>query len=160
MRYDIETVLAGAVTALLGSLVPKDIACLPTETKTANCLIVDFTDPMSIDEANRIVALVPSAETGVEIGSEFTARIEVLVKSRWAKPTMAADYSAHNARVKSVRDKLMPVDLATRLDAKMPSGAKLDFASKRRSFSTRVYDNGWITSETAFTVNGHFTTEE
>ena len=159
MRYDIETVLAGAVKDLLASLVPKEIACLPTEAKTANCLIVDFTDPMSIDEANRIVAIVPSAETGAEIGCEFTARIEVLVKSRWAKPSMTADYAAHNARVKSVRDKLMTEDLAARLDGQMPTGAKLNFASKRRAFSTRVYDNGWMTSETAFTVNGHFTTE-
>lgn len=156
MRYDIEIVVSGALVALLGDLMDESIACLPGEAQTAPCLIVGFNDPMSIDDANRITVMVPTAETNVEDASQFLARVEVVAKSQWTKATLKKDYDAHNARVTELRDKLSATDLADRMAAKMPAGSSLEFVSPKRSYSTKVYDNGWIVSEAAFNLNGHF----
>jgi hypothetical protein len=147
MRWDVEQAAASVIAAYLqGSVAPTTSGPSP---------IVTYFDPMSVDEANRIVIFVPSGETMLECAGDGTLAIEVGIKSRWLQPTVNADFAAHWSRVKDVRDSLFPSDLATRLNnaaaAMNPAmtGFVVNFIKPVRAFHTRVMD-GWLYSETSF----------
>jgi len=80
-----------------------DQPTLAANPALSNCPVVTFIDPMSIDDANRIVVMSPDATTMVESPGNCEVTIEVGIKSQWAQPSMAADYAAHFQRVNVVR---------------------------------------------------------
>ena len=155
MRYDVETALSGLLVAYLGDLMDPALACVPPAT-TAPCLIVDFTDPMSIDEANRIIVQVPTAKTTARMAGTWSARANVIARSRWTQATLKRDYAAHAERVNELRDKLCPADMVDRMAAYQPPGMTIVSVDPAREYSTRVFTNFWIESEAGFTVGGSF----
>lgn len=99
---NIEAILANAIKTYFES---GEVVAAET---LAECPPVTFFDPMSLDEAHRCVIQVPSAQSSSEFGAgNFEAEVEIVVKSRWAQPTMTADWEAHNARVKAYRDAML-----------------------------------------------------
>lgn len=150
MRYDAEIVVSQAVVDYLRSIVDLDIQAVSP--------VVTFFDPMSVDEANRVVVFAPAGETNVEAAGHFGLEVECGLKSRWAQPSVAEDFQGHFERVNEVRDKICPADLLDRINAQMPSGAALDFVNPGRTFTTAIRQ-GWIYSESRFRVSGFFKTE-
>jgi len=124
----------------------------------ATCPAVSFFDPMSIDEANRIVVDVPSVETNPASPGNIIVRADCVIKSQWAQPTYAADRAAHFERVNEVRDKLMPSDLRTRLALFAPDGIGIEYVQPRRQFSTTLRE-GWIVSDLNLTVQCYLTAQ-
>ncbi|MGN6552528.1 MAG: hypothetical protein ACTHLW_02185 [Verrucomicrobiota bacterium] len=151
MRYDAEIVLSSAVAAYLSSILSK-------ETKD-RWPAVTFFDPMSVENADRIVVMVPSAMTMAEQPGKFVASVECVIKTEWKQATLAKNFQDHFACINETRDKLCPPDLMDRLNAVIEPGAELDFVQPARKFST-IVRTGWIASETVFEVDGFFKTEE
>jgi hypothetical protein len=152
MRFDVEIATAELVAAYLKGAVDEEV--LPSDA----CPVVTFFDPMSVDEADRVVVMVPSADTSTESPGNFNANVECGIKTQWKQKTLAADFGKHFARVKEVRDKLFPSDLIDQLIAASPNGLGVDFVQPRRQFITRISE-GWIYSETAFQINCFAKTE-
>ncbi|MDE2106984.1 MAG: hypothetical protein KGL39_57790 [Patescibacteria group bacterium] len=123
--------------------------------------VVTFWDPMSIDEANRFIVMIESAEMQPESPANFKAKGVVTTKSRWAQKTIAADFKSHFDRVNWVRDPLMSPtladDLTTQLNAS-GGGVVVDFFQPKRQFATEKTLEGWVYSDTFFELNGFFTT--
>jgi len=156
-RYDIEWALAPVVAAYLsGKISPQIQAVSP---------VITFFDPMAVDEANRIIVEIPNSETMKELTGNFSGVCNVTVKSRWAKPSVAADFKAHYDRVNWTRDSLMSPTLVADLNVSALSlsaaagqssvGFTLDFVKPVLKFKTDVRE-GWIYSEATFDVTGFF----
>lgn len=156
-RYDIEWALAPVVASYLqGKLDPAIVAASP---------VITFFDPMAVDEASRIIVEIPQCQTMKELQGNFNGSCNVTVKSRWTKPTVAADFPAHYNRTNFTRDALMSAMLAADLNsaaavlaaaAGQPSvGFNLDFVQPVFTFKTDVRE-GWIYSEASFKFNGYF----
>jgi hypothetical protein len=156
-RYDIEWALAPAVAAYLGGKISPDIQSVSP--------VITFFDPMAVDEANRIIVEIPQAKTMKEARGNFSGTCKVTVKSRWAKPTVKTDFSAHFDRTNWTRDALMSPTLATDVQAAAlvlataagqgSTGFNFDFQQPEISFQTDVRE-GWIYSEASFGFNGYF----
>jgi hypothetical protein len=143
MRYDSETAAAQMVADyLLAVLDPSTVAASP---------VVTFYDPMSIDEANRIVVMVPSVDTDPACPGNLSVTLECVVKSQWAQPTISTDRDSHFEKVNDVRDKLMAADMPTRLAAYEPAGLGVSYVQPRRQFSTRIME-GWYVSESGLRI--------
>jgi hypothetical protein len=158
-RYDFEMPLAQGIADYLADECNPSIVCAPPAAgaaATADCLIVPFMDPMSIDDANRVVVEVPFGSTPAEYGVEFEAQAAITVKSQWTQKTLAADMAAHFARVNEVRDKFFSATLAPDVDAMIPDGIMVDFAQQKRNFKTTIFNNGFVTSEADLVFNCHF----
>lgn len=152
MRFDVENALTQAVIDYLASVVSD-------ETKTG-APIVGFSDPMTYtDEGDRIVVMVPDADVDFAADGNFSAMVEVGVKTLLQQSKLAVSVNVHFARVNDVRDKLAPSDLDERVQAKAPVGMVLDFIGKKRHFMTSAKTDFWIYSATSFQVQGHFTTQ-
>jgi hypothetical protein len=156
-RYDIEWALAPAVAAYLqGKIDPAIQAVSP---------VITFFDPMAVDEANRIIVEIPQAKTMKEARGNFSGACKVTVKSRWSKPTVKADFSAHYDRTNWTRDSIISPTLVTDLNSSALSlataagqssaGFTLDFQQPEIVFQTDVRE-GWIYSEATFNFNGFF----
>lgn len=143
MSFSPEDAVAETVVAYLRAMVDPDIQAL--------CPVVSFMDPMSIDEAHRVVVEVPAVATNAASPGSMTATVECGVKSQWSQPTLAADKAAHFARVAEVRDKLMPASLAAALAEYAPAGTGINYAQPRRQFATRVA-TGWFYSSATLQI--------
>jgi hypothetical protein len=158
MRYDIENAAADVVVAYLRSVVDAAIQNVDDKDGNPQSIIVTFYDPMSVDEANRIVVRCPDGETMKESMANGGLSVEVGIKSQWKQPTIEADFEAHFARVAEVRDKLFPVDLIERLNAAAAAadppitGIGIDYVAQGRKLYTDVRE-GWLYSETGFQMN-------
>lgn len=146
MRYDAEM----AVAQMVADYLTANVASFDASV----CPIVTFFDPMSIDEANRVVVMVPSVSTDVAHPGSFVATVEVGIKSRWAQESVATDFENHFGRSNDVRDKLMVASPWTHLTA--PAGIGLHFVQPVRQFSTRITEDHWIYSDVTLTINGWF----
>lgn len=132
MRYDAEMTLAQTIADYL-----NDVVYDPFRAASP---IVTFFDPMSQDEANRIIVIVPSADTNVEDAATFMCEAEIGNKTILSQPTMQQDFADHYARVNAVRDKFYPTDLVSRLQAKAPDGFKINYVNPARKFVTQIGD--------------------
>lgn len=150
MRYDSETASGQMVAEYLAAVLdPSTVAASP---------VVTFYDPMSIDEANRIVVMVPSVDTDPASPGNLSITVEVVVKTQWTEPTVANDRAAHFERVNDVRDKLMAANMPTWLTVYEPAGLGLSYVQPRRRFSTRIME-GWFVSETSIQLQCFVTME-
>lgn len=152
MRWDLEIPMAAIVTNYLRAIVDTAIQ--------ADCMIVDFTDPMSLDAAHRVVIACTRGSTDADSPGNGEITVETTIKSLWAQATLQADFSAHFARVNEVRDKLMPSDLVDRLNAFAPSGLVIDYVQPKRDFDTSIKVDTWIVGTFNFVVNYHQTVTE
>lgn len=146
-RYDFEIAMSGVVVDYLVDRLDA--------TVTDKCPVVSFIDPMSIDEADRIIVLPPSGETIPESTGNFAGQVDVAVKTRWTQPTLADCMARHFNRLRAVRDKLFAPDIIAALDA-LGDGIGIDFVQPRKAFTTKVTTDNWIYSETNLTVNAFF----
>lgn len=158
MRYDIENAAAAVVVAYLRSIVDPAVHLVKGRGDEYFSIIVAFYDPMSVDEANRIIVQCPNGETMPESMANGSMTVEVGIKSQWTQKTIVADFAAHFARVAEVRDKLFPSDLIERLNAAAAAavppitGIGIDYVAQGRKLHTDVRED-WIYTETGFTMN-------
>lgn len=143
IRNDIEVIVADMVAAYLQ-------ATLAAETQ-ADCPVVSWHDPMSIDDANRVVVMVPQCVSAEENPGNYECTVEVGIKSQWSQPTVAADKESHFARVDAVRDALWTDTLVADLAAQS-TVVGVNFVSPRRNHTTKIVD-GFFYSETALTIH-------
>lgn len=149
IRNDIELVLADTVTAYLQ-------AVLSAETQ-AVCPVVSFHDPMSVDEADRIVVLVPQCVSEDYSLGNFECTMEIAVKTQWTQPNGSTNKATHFSRLDAVADALTTGSLIVDLQA-LSAEVGINHVSNKRARSTKIYDNGFIVSEIGLTVHA-FTTE-
>jgi hypothetical protein len=125
------------------------------------CPIVTFFDPMSVDPEDRVVIFVPTGETDSAIGGNFLAEVEIYQKTQWSQIELQQNFSTHYARLKELRDKLFPINLASRLAPFAPSGLAIDYVNQKKSFATKIVgdEGGFIDNRTMLTIQGHFTVE-
>ena len=93
----------------------------------------------------------------------FTALIDVGLKTLWTQATIAKDFKKHRERLNDVRDKLMPLDIITRLTPYLPCGMVVDFVQPKKQFETHVAESTqakWIYSGTKFEINGFFSSQD
>jgi hypothetical protein len=150
MRHDIEYALAETFKDYLtAKLDAADFVFWP---------IVTLYDPMAIDDANRVVCIVTDAELSEKQDGNFTAEIEIGVKTFWTQPDVATELAAHFDRVNQVRDVLSQSQeqFLTDLAAVAPAGMTITFANRRKKLSTAVNEANYYSTST-FTVHG-FTT--
>lgn len=121
-----------------------------TETQEA-CPVVEFSDPMSVDAADRIVVMVPSGESDEEWGGNGTFQLDIGIKTQWQQSDIDADFAKHRARIKEVRTILWDSDLQTSLETQSDGQIGVSFVHPKRGFKTQVYD-GWLYTETNLTV--------
>jgi hypothetical protein len=156
MRYDLEIPVAKLFADYLNAqcnISPGGVL------DTTLCSIVTFYDPMSIDEADRVIVTVPDAETYPEQGGNFDATVEIYQKTLWTQKTIQAAMTLHFLRVNEVRDKLFAPDIIARMVGIEPAGLVVNFVNPRMRFSTKTIgdDGGWIASETTLAVKGYQT---
>ena len=144
MRWDIEIAISQIVADFLTSVLDGDLL--------AACPAVTFFDPMSVDEANRIVVQIPDGETGADDPGTGAVMVNLVVKSQWKQAGGKEDMATHFDRVNKVRDQMMRADLKDQLNALAPSGVGIAFVQPKRSFHTTIRQ-GWTVSEDQIQVN-------
>ena len=145
-RYDFEFPVAEVLAQFLDANIDESI--------TENCPVVTFFDPMSIDDANRIIILINDGETMAESPANCEITAEVVVKSQWSQAEMTANFKAHQERVNVVRDRLLAPSLQADMNvALLTHGVYVDFLQPRRNYSSSVYQEGFITSSTRLRIN-------
>jgi hypothetical protein len=150
MRYDIETAVAQCFADYLKSTVEAPILAI--------CPVVTFFDPMSIDDAHRIIVHCDTAQSDPTSVGNFDCRVSVDVKSQWTQENIAVDFQAHFRRVNEVRDKLWPAILLASLQALQSDGLLIEYPQPRRDLSTKIFkDSNFLLSETAFNVRAMVT---
>ncbi|MEI8289578.1 MAG: hypothetical protein WCH99_08890 [Verrucomicrobiota bacterium] len=157
MRYDIEIASAQLFADYLNALCSVADGYVMEAKK---CPIVTFFDPMSVDDADRCTVMCPDADIDIADTGRFKATMDIGLKKLWAQPTIKADFDVHFQRVQDVRDKLMPIDIVTRLKPFLPDGMVIDFVQPRRQFKTHIAESTqakWIYSGTMFDIEGYFT---
>lgn len=152
MRYDVETALAQVFANYLQSTVEP--------AKLKDCPIVTFFDPMSVDDANRIIVFCPHCQSDPTTVGNFDARLEIGVKSQWTQENIKNDFDAHFQRVNEVRDKIWPAGLMAALQdsAVAVEGLLIEYVQPRRDMTTSIKKEGWLYSETGFQVRCMATT--
>lgn len=157
MRYDIED----SVTKIFADYLSVAASTAVGQVCDPNrCPIVTFFDPMSVDDADRIVVRCPDAVTDPADMGRFSAEIEVGIKTLWTQVNIKKKFSEHHQRVNDIRDKLMAPSIIALLATVTPAGVALDFVHPRKHFKTHVAESTqakWIYSETSFSINGYFT---
>lgn len=159
MRLDIEV----AAAELFAEFLKKYASTQPGQvTDALACPVVTFFDPMSVDDADRVVVMCPDAETDAAEPGHFTATVDVGIKTLWKQASIKADFLKHFARVKDVRDKLNAVGIIGLLTPLMPAGMALDFVNPKKRFKTHIAESSaakWIYSGAEFEIAGYFTAE-
>lgn len=141
---DLEFQLADTVADFLR-------ASIADETQE-DALVVTFYDPRSVDEAHRIVVMVPQGATNDHGGGNCSFELLVEVRSRWNEATITEDFASHRARLKEVRAAL-EVDAGEICEELSNDEIGVDGFHVERSFRTDVDANNWIVSETGYRVN-------
>lgn len=139
-----EFLLAGVVADYLRENVSQEIQ--------SAAMIVDFTDPMSIDDANRIIVQVPSGSSDESHAGNGEFEVEIGIKSQWAQASINEDFAAHKARVREVRSWLWSATLAEDLNTAGGDVIGVDFVQPQRGFKSEVYD-GWLFTDTTLKVH-------
>lgn len=126
----------------------------------ANCPVVTWFDPMAVDDANRVVCICQSAASSPTAPGNFTAKIEIGVKTQWAQPSLESDMGTHFDRVNQVRDifNATQEDLIASLTAACPVGLAVTYINQDREYSTEVNEGNYY-SAISITVHCHATTE-
>lgn len=115
------------------------------------CPVVTFYDPMSIDEANRIVVMIGSAQSRPEQAGAYIVDVEIGVKSRWSQATVKDDFKNHFDRAQAVREALWVKALADNLEQCAPEGLGINFVSPNRMLKHDSYGTnptGWLLTTT------------
>lgn len=142
-RYDIEGIVADTLSAYLSAQLGSGV--------TTTCPVVTFYDPMSVDEASRIVVLAPDAASREEAAGNFTVRVEIGIKSRWAQASAGTDWTTHMSRVNLVRGVLWDADLAASLHTEANGLIGVNFVQPERKITTDVRE-GWYYTPTTLTL--------
>lgn len=101
--------------------------------------IVSWFDPMSVDEADRIVVIVPDGQSEDYAVGNAQMTVEVGVKTQWAQSTLtSADVARHRARVVAVRSLLWVDTLVADLTALAAGAMGFNFIQPQRQFKTEV----------------------
>ncbi len=153
MRNDFEKAVAESLVAYLAATLDSAI--------TDVAPVVAFFDPMSIDDANRIVIACESGETKQSGATAAVVETKVEVKSLLRDPSMTSDVAGHFERVNAVRDLF---NLAEPFDESIAAynvaGIAITNVEPRRRFSTDMNrSSGFITSELVIQIHCHTTTE-
>lgn len=158
--YVPETLLAQIVVDYLGVELDSEIVGQGDKAMLTvfdgACGLVTFFDPMSIDEADRIVVECTDGETMSEAPANGIFQIEVGLKTQCAQKTLKADYQKHFDRLNALRDNLFSPTLAEDLLTHCPgTGIYIEFVQPRRSLSTKATTDFWMYSGTVFRINSH-----
>ena len=153
MRRDFEIPLAQLVVDYLNSVCAVQVGGV-LDAKL--CPMVTFYDPMSVDDADRVIITVPHGETYAEQGGNFKAVVNTYQKTLWTQKTLADDMTKHFARVNEVRDKYFAPDIVDQMEILAPDGIAVLFVNPRMQFETKTLGEkgGWITSDITFELQG------
>jgi hypothetical protein len=146
-RYDMEPLVSAALVEYVKETVDPAIL--------KDCPAVTFYDPMSVDDASRIVIQCHEGETLGDLPANFNATVECVVRSQWCQETLPADLQKHWDRVNKVRDTLFYPAMVEGINAKAVALA-VTWVAPRRGFHTSIME-GWAVSTTTLTLKGHFT---
>jgi len=152
MRYDVEIVAAQTFTGFLQAVASTQPGQLLDPTA---CPIVNFFDPMDVDDADRVTVDVENADTDDTDSGRFEADVSIGVKTLWHQPSIGADMLLHFARLNDVRDKLMTANLVTLLAAYAPAGVVIDAVEHKKRLKSGKFKMFWF-SQTIVTVKGFF----
>lgn len=150
-RFDVEWALAPLFAQELINLLPDD-------AKTVSPVVTYF-DPMSVDEANRIVVEIPTVTLQPESPGNFGGTCKVTAKSQWTQKTVKNDFTSHFSRVSMLRQALLSDELMDDVNALAAAGQigiTLDYIQPKREFETKVAEHGWIYSDMTFRFTGFF----
>lgn len=122
--------------------------------------VVTWFDPMAIDAGNRVVCICQSARTHDTQTGNFSAEIEIGVRTEFAQPTVQTDTETHFDRVAQVRDALGPAvtTLADSLATFCNAGFTVSFVDSQRELTTEVNEDNFY-SATKLSVECHATEE-
>lgn len=125
-----------------------------------DCPVVTWFDPMAIDDGHRVVCICQTARTHDNQTGNFSAEIEVGVRTEWAQPTVQADTETHFDRVGQVRDALgpLPETLAAALASFCNAGFTVSYVDSQREYTTEVNEGNFYSS-TKLSVECHATEE-
>lgn len=152
MKYNIEYQAAEAVKGYLtATLDAADFTSWP---------IVTWFDPMAIDDASRVVCICQSATSHETGAGNFSADVEVGVRTNWNQPTVQADMASHFDRVAQVRDVLNDDTdaLVAGIAAQCAAGFTVSFVNVRREYATEVNEGNYYSS-VKLSIECHATTE-
>lgn len=144
MRYDFEIAGAQIVADYLSEVLDASI--------TNICPVVTFFDPMSVQDAHRIVVMVPNGSTDSAQPGSAEMLVEVGVRSRYRQTIIQQDFADHFERLNAVRSALFVENLAAVLDIGSPAGIGICHATNKKDFQTNIYGEGWIYSQTSFRI--------
>lgn len=131
-----------------------------------DCLIVTFYDPMSIDEANRIIVMCDEAETDVNDPGSVALSVEIGIRSRWRQDTIKADFDQHFARERelgkwifdqTIVDKLETARQMLLVGADPGITTMIDFIQPKKYINRVTTTDYWIYYTIKFAVQGHNT---
>lgn len=151
MRHDFEKAAAETVAAYLEAVLES--------TLQEAAPVVTFFDPMSLDDASRIVVICESGETKEAGPGNALVQVEVGVKTPWTQPTLSTDVSTHFERVNAVRDAFTVADPSAAVQAYSVSGIDLSHIDSVRRFET-VMDRDGAFLYSSIELNCHVNTEE
>lgn len=122
--------------------------------------VVTWFDPMAIDAGNRVVCLCQSARTHDTQTGNFSAEIEIGVRTDFAQPSVETDAASHFDRVGQVRDALgpLPETIAAALASFCNAGFTVSYVDSQRELTTEVNEDNFY-SATKLSVQCHATEE-
>ena len=136
-RLDIEGLVADTVCDYIKATLSAAIQ--------ATCPVVTFHDPMSIDDANRIIVMVPSGITPDYAPGNFSVSLEVGTKTQWSQMSMQTDWTNHMAAVSAVRNILWDDGLEAALDTQAADAIGFNRAMPDRRIATEVREQWYYT---------------
>lgn len=150
MRYDPEYAVTELMRDFLKATLPEDIQ--------ATCPVVTFIDTIEVpEEAARFVVDVLISTNESHLPANFTANVELGVKSQWAQASIVADLALHQSRVSNLRTQFMQSDMLTLLQPYLPDGLALEYVQPRMQFTTRKFMEHWFESSTGLTLQCYAT---
>ena len=126
-----------------------------------DCPVAAWLDPMATDAPHRVIVTCESGSVPPTMTGNADLVVTLDLKSQWTQETAVADFAAHRARLRDLRDKLGNPGLQTDADllaAGAVVGIGISSINRGRAIDSWVMDDGWIHSGTTLTVSVYLIT--
>lgn len=149
MRHDFEKAVVDSVKAYIDAVL-DDESC-------EGIPVVTFFDPMSLDDADRIIVVCEQGDTKIAGPSNVVCLVEVGVKTLKHESTLQADIETHFHRVNAVRDLFCVATPGATIENYSVEGIHITHLESVRRFGTDMggSDGTFIYSKQEFQIHAH-----
>lgn len=138
MRYAVEYNVAESIKDYIEALLSDDAH--------DSALVCAFTDPNIDDDSDRIGVMVPSCAGSAETRGNYTAKVEVGIKTATGQPTLEDDKLRHFSRVSKVRGGFMIDSVRELIQEGASEHIGINFIQVAQDCTTQVFQ-GWFYSQ-------------